>query len=314
MRALGPQWPDLIANFVGKDGGGLIFMPGELFSQQLFEADDPDSAGGKWTRILPVVREAGLFKTEAEVRLGTQSTYVLELTPEGRGDPIFEFHPDPIRNRSVLASLPGMYWNFPVTRARPGATVLARHGDAADAEPVRPPGPPGLAALRPGPDRVHRLRQHLPLALPVRGLLRRLLGPPGRPGRAEQGPRGAVPVPGQPGPKSSFRVGDRVAIGVRYTEAAAVAEASELAAEVELEGQPAEPLRFERSRRRPLEPSRPRSPPRRRGRTRSGSPRRPASTPGPRPGSRRPPSASSRRGARSTSPRSTGPCSPTSPG
>ena len=39
MQALGPQWPDLIANFVGKDGGGLIFIPGELYSQQLFEAD-----------------------------------------------------------------------------------------------------------------------------------------------------------------------------------------------------------------------------------------------------------------------------------
>src|SRR4029077_9705963 len=58
-----------------------------------------------------------------------QTTYLLELTPEGRGDPIFEFHPDPIRNRSILTSLPGMYWSFPVTRARSGATVLARHGD-----------------------------------------------------------------------------------------------------------------------------------------------------------------------------------------
>ncbi len=60
MQALGPQWPDLIANFVGKDGGGLIFIPGELYSQQLFEADDAESdSGGKWTRILPVVREPG---------------------------------------------------------------------------------------------------------------------------------------------------------------------------------------------------------------------------------------------------------------
>ena len=132
MRALGPQWPELITNFVGKDGGGLIFIPGELYSQQLFETDTgpgDESTGGSWTKILPVVREPGLFRTEAEVRLTTQSTYVLDLTPEGRGDPIFEFHPDPIRNRTVLASLPGMYWSFPVTRARPGATVLARHGD-----------------------------------------------------------------------------------------------------------------------------------------------------------------------------------------
>ena len=31
----------------------------------------PESAGGDWTRILPVVREPGLFRTEAEVRLST---------------------------------------------------------------------------------------------------------------------------------------------------------------------------------------------------------------------------------------------------
>ena len=126
MRALGPQWPELITNFVGKDGGGLIFLPGELYSQQLFEADgngpsDESSRRRSWTKILPVVREPGLFRTETEVRLNSQNTYALDLTPEGRGDPIFEFHPDPIRNRAVLTSLPGMYWSFPVTRARPGA-------------------------------------------------------------------------------------------------------------------------------------------------------------------------------------------------
>ncbi len=119
MRALGPQWPEMLTNFVGQDGGGLIFIAGELHSQQLFESADARSPAGEWTRILPVVREPGLFRTEAEVRLSSQNTYTLELTPEGRGDPVFAFHADPIRNRSILTSLPGMYWSFPVTRARP---------------------------------------------------------------------------------------------------------------------------------------------------------------------------------------------------
>ena len=73
MRALGPQWPEMITHFVGQEGGGLIFVAGELYSQQLFEAADPKSPGGDWTRILPVVREPGLFRTEAEVRLSSQS-------------------------------------------------------------------------------------------------------------------------------------------------------------------------------------------------------------------------------------------------
>ena len=246
MQALGPQWPDLIANFVGKDGGGLIFIPGELYSQQLFEADAEDSAGGKWTRILPVVREPGLFRTEAEVRLTTQSTFVLELTPEGRGDPIFEFNPDPIRNRATLASLPGMYWSFPVTRARPGATVLARHGDP------RMQNQYGrhvlLASQLYGPgrtvfigfDSTYRWRY---LAEDYfDGFWARLIDRVGR----NKALGGRFPFQVHLG-KSAYRVGDQVSVGVRYTEAAAVAEASGLAAELEIEGQPPEPITFERS-------------------------------------------------------------------
>jgi len=252
MRALGPQWPDLIANFVGKDGGGLIFIPGELYSQSLFEADDggsgdgDKSGSGRWTRILPVVREPGLFRTEAEVRLTTQSTFVLDLTPEGRGDPIFEFHPDPIRNRATLASLPGMYWSFPVTRARPGATVLARHGDP------RMQNQYGrhvlLASQLYGPgrtvfigfDSTYRWRY---LAEDYfDGFWARLIDRVGR----NKALGGRFPFQVHMG-KTAYRVGDQVSVGVRYTEAAAVAEASGLAAELEVEGQPPDPITFERS-------------------------------------------------------------------
>jgi hypothetical protein len=247
MQALGPQWPDLIANFVGKDGGGLIFMPGELYSQQLFDAEaGAGSEAGRWTRILPVVREPGLFRTEAEVRLATQSTYTLELTPEGRGDPIFEFHPDPIRNRTILTSLPGMYWSFPVTRARPGATVLARHGDP------RMQNQYGrhvlLASQLYGPgrtvfigfDSTYRWRY---LAEDYfDGFWARLVDRVGR----NKALGGRFPFQVSLG-KTAYRVGDRVQIGVRFTEAAAVAEASGLAAEIEPDGQPPEPLPFERA-------------------------------------------------------------------
>ncbi|WP_165226274.1 VWA domain-containing protein [Aquisphaera insulae] len=246
MQALGPAWPELIANFVGKDGGGLIYMPGELYSQQLFDAESGGTTeSGRWTRILPVVREPGLFRTEAEVRLATQSTYALELTPEGRGDPIFEFHPDPIRNRTILTSLPGMYWSFPVTRARPGATVLARHGDP------RMQNQYGrhvlLASQLYGPgrtvfigfDSTYRWRY---LAEDYfDGFWARLVDRVGR----NKALGGRFPFLVSLG-KTAYRVGDRVQIGVRFTEAAAVAEASGLAAEVEPDGQAPEPLVFER--------------------------------------------------------------------
>jgi hypothetical protein len=246
MRALGPKWPELITNFVGKDGGGLIFVPGELYSQQLFEADDPESEGGRWTRLLPVVREPGLFRTEAQVRLSTQSTYLLELTPEGRGDPIFEFHSDPIRNRAILTSLPGMYWSFPVTRARPGVTVLARHGDP------RMQNQYGryvlLASQLYGPGRTvfigfdSTYRWRYLSEDYFDGFWARLIDRVGR----SKALGGRFPFQVYLG-KSAYRVGDQVTVGVRFTEAAAVAEASGLAAELEAAGQPPEPLRFERA-------------------------------------------------------------------
>jgi hypothetical protein len=246
MRSLGPSWPAMLVNFVGKDGGGLIFVPGELYSQQLFEDDDPESESGRWTRVLPVVREQGLFRTEAQVRLSSQATYPIELTPEGRGDPIFEFHPDPIRNRTILNSLPGMYWSFPVTRARPGATVLARHGDP------RMQNQYGrhvlLASQLYGPGRTVFLgfdstyRWRYLAEDYFDGFWARLIDRVGR----SKALGGRFPFTVHLG-KSGYRVGEQVTAGVRFTEAAAVAEAAGLVAELEAAGQPPEPLRFERS-------------------------------------------------------------------
>lgn len=136
MRNLGPAWPEMISKFVGDAGGGLIYIAGELNSQKLFNPDSGDGsslgvgdAANSWLRILPIVRDAGLYQSAADVRLSSRETWTLELTPEGNADRIFQFAPEPSRNREVLASLPGMFWHFPVTRAKPGATVLARHGD-----------------------------------------------------------------------------------------------------------------------------------------------------------------------------------------
>ncbi len=246
MRVLGPQWPDLITNLVGKDGGGLVFVPGELYSQQYFEADDAESETARWTRLLPVVREPGLFRTEAQVRLSTQSTYLLELTPEGRGDPIFEFHPDPIRNRTILTSLPGMYWSFPVTRARPGATVLARHGDprmqnqygrhVLVASQLYGPG----RTVFLGFDSTYRWRYLSEDYFD--GFWARLIDRVGR----SKALGGRFPFQVHLG-KSIYRVGEQVSVGVRFTEAAAVAEASGLVAELEVAGGPPEPVHFERA-------------------------------------------------------------------
>lgn len=134
MRQLGPAFPEMITKFVGEAGGGLIYVAGELNSQNLFSPDSAEGAApgaldNSWIKILPVVRDPKLYQSAADVRLGSKDTYNMELTQEGAADPIFRFDADPSRNRDVFRSLPGMYWHFPVTRAKSGATVLARHGD-----------------------------------------------------------------------------------------------------------------------------------------------------------------------------------------
>ena len=56
----------------------------------------------------------------------------LEITPEGKSDPIFQFDQDPDKNEKVLANLPGMFLALSRDRAKLGrATVLAWHADPA---------------------------------------------------------------------------------------------------------------------------------------------------------------------------------------
>ncbi|HZZ28832.1 MAG TPA: vWA domain-containing protein [Pirellulales bacterium] len=132
VHDLGPNWSDMLTKFVGDAGGGLIYVSGELNTPNLFSVrsgDVADTADTAWARMLPVVSEPGLYQSSAEVRLSARETWNLELTADGAEDPIFRFTADPTKNRDILASLPGMYWYFPVTRAKPGATVLAQHGD-----------------------------------------------------------------------------------------------------------------------------------------------------------------------------------------
>ncbi len=136
MRALGPAWPELLGEFVGSAGGGLVYVAGEMHTHNLFEgvvSGGADATGStvdnSWLRMLPVAADAGLYRSNVEVALSALEPWNLELTTEGAFDPIFQFDVEPARNREILTSLPGMYWHFPVTCAKPGATVLARHGD-----------------------------------------------------------------------------------------------------------------------------------------------------------------------------------------
>ncbi|QDU11223.1 hypothetical protein V202x_46420 [Gimesia aquarii] len=125
------QWPvnfpELLSNFVTKAGGGLVYIAGEMQTAQMFDRQSDPSLG--WLNLLPVIREPGLFRSQVQIRLSARSPWKLDVTDQGFQDPIFTFSSDRQANEEVLNNLPGMYWHFPVTKAKPGATVLAVHAD-----------------------------------------------------------------------------------------------------------------------------------------------------------------------------------------
>jgi hypothetical protein len=121
------DFPQMLNDFVTRSGGGLVYIAGERNSKDLF--DHPDDPASLWLGLLPVVVEPGLYHTDVSVRLSAREAWKLDITSEGRGDVIFGFSDKVDNNSAIISSLPGMFWHFPVTRAKPGATVLARHGD-----------------------------------------------------------------------------------------------------------------------------------------------------------------------------------------
>lgn len=123
------KWPpgfgELLKAFVAQRGGGLVYIAGERYTQTMFERrGDPSAA---YMELMPVVREPGLFRTAAQMELTRTRPWRLKITDAGKRDPVFSFTRDPIKNLKVLNQLPGMMWHLPVSREKPGATVLARH-------------------------------------------------------------------------------------------------------------------------------------------------------------------------------------------
>jgi hypothetical protein len=249
MRKLGSAWPEMLVKFVGNAGGGLVYVAGEQYSQQLFapgiSEESAVSLDTSWLKILPVVRDPGLYQSTAEVRLSSRESYTLELTPEGKQDSIFRFAADPARNREILQSLPGMYWHFPVTRSKPGATILARHGDprmtnsfgrhVMMATHLYGPGRTMFIAF----DSTYRWRY---LAEDYfDGFWARTID---RVGRSKLlGGRYPFTLAAD---KSAYRVGDRVTVTARFTSSTEVPSSlANLSGELEIAAQPAQPLSFD---------------------------------------------------------------------
>ncbi|MEM9019766.1 MAG: vWA domain-containing protein [Planctomycetota bacterium] len=126
------KWPvtfsELLVDFVSELGGGLVYVAGERNTAPSFDRFNTGDERVGYVGLLPVIREPGLFRTNAQVNLTMRRPWKLQITDAGMRDAIFTFNRNPATNQQILNKLPGMMWHFAVTREKPGATVLARHG------------------------------------------------------------------------------------------------------------------------------------------------------------------------------------------
>jgi len=108
----------LLRGVVEQQGSGLIVMPGAS-GRALSLWDGPLGP------ILPVAMDAGRAASE-----GQSIVSRLVLTTRGRDHLLTLLAVNADENEAVWRGLPGFQWSAPVLRARPGADVLAVHGDA----------------------------------------------------------------------------------------------------------------------------------------------------------------------------------------
>ena len=105
-------------------------------------------------------------------------------------DGLFRFARGPRRSRERIGrGLPGLYWHFPVTREKPGAIVLARHGDPRMTNAYGAHVIVASQLFGPGQSIFLAVRLDVPLAVRVGAGLRRVLGARRRSRRPGEDPR-----------------------------------------------------------------------------------------------------------------------------
>ena len=68
------------------EAGGRVYVAGERMTKPLFDRQEAPS--NSWLSMLPVVVEPGLYQSEVQMKLSAQNAWKLEITPEGKADPV----------------------------------------------------------------------------------------------------------------------------------------------------------------------------------------------------------------------------------
>ncbi len=110
-----------LRRFVEDRGASLLVIAGENHVPHEY-------AGTPLEAVLPVA-----FSSIPEPII-TEEPFSWQLTPEGKRSSVTLLEDSAAQNAQVWEHLPGMFWNAGVSRAKPGATVLAVHPTRRNAE------------------------------------------------------------------------------------------------------------------------------------------------------------------------------------
>jgi hypothetical protein len=118
-------WDRMVQQLVSEHGGGMLYAAARLFTQRLVH--EPTAAGV--VEILPV--EVGTDSDLVLNQLGLfqQKAWPVIVPPDALDHPIMRQSLNRAENAQIWSLLGEVYWHFPVTRAKPVATVLMRHAD-----------------------------------------------------------------------------------------------------------------------------------------------------------------------------------------
>lgn len=112
---LGETRMKLIRDWVEQTSGGIIFLAGPNFNPTAY-------AGTPLEPLLPVVPHTGLSEEDRKFR---EKEFIKpQLTTLGETSSYLQLAEDPVENRRIWDSFPGVRWTAPVVRAKPGAQVL----------------------------------------------------------------------------------------------------------------------------------------------------------------------------------------------
>jgi len=114
-EALSDAQLNLFHKFVEKLGGGLLMQAGTRHAPEEYR-------GTVVEKMLPVDLASASVRSTS-----TAQEWHPVLTPDGSTHPMTRFEADLDENRRLWERMPGFFWHYPVSRARPAAQVLLAH-------------------------------------------------------------------------------------------------------------------------------------------------------------------------------------------